>query len=273
MCRVLGFGPSTYYGWERKQQSAHALRDTELLAAIRRLFLKFRARYGAPRIHAELAKDGVHVSRKRVARLMREAGLKAKGRRKYKATTDSEHALPVASDLIQREFRTARPNAAWVSDITYLWTREGWMYLAVIVDLCSRKVVGWSLSERMTASLVCDALDAAVRQRRPPSGLIFHSDRGCQYASQAFRRRLQRYRMRQSMSRRGNCWDNAVAESFFATLKKELVRNRAFDTRSQAHDEIFEYIEVFYNRLRAHSLLSYQTPVTFESCIEKKKAA
>jgi putative transposase len=273
MCRVFGFAPSTYYGWERKQQSEHAIRDAELLAAIRRIFAKFRGRYGAPRIQAELAREGLAVSRKRVARLMREAGLKAKGKRKYKPTTDSNHSLPVAPNLLHRDFHAERPDAVWVSDITYIWTRQGWMYLAAILDLYARKVVGWSLAERMTASLVCDALDSAVRLRRPPPDLVFHSDRGSQYASHVFRRRLARHRMRQSMSRRGNCWDNAVAESFFATLKKELVRNRAFDTRAQARSEIFEYVEVFYNRQRAHSLLSYATPDSFEDCFEKKKAA
>jgi transposase InsO family protein len=273
MCRVLGIAPSRYYDWERKQQSERARQEAELLASIRRIFAKFRGRYGAPRVHGELAREGVAVSRKRVARLMREAGLRAKGSRKYKATTDSDHALPVAPNLLQRDFKTDRPNAVWVSDITYIWTREGWMYLAAIVDLYSRKIVGWSLAERMTASLVCDALDAAVMLRRPAPGLLFHSDRGSQYASHAFRRRLWRHQMRQSMSRRGNCWDNAVAESFFATLKKELIRDRALDTRAQARAEIFEYLEVFYNRQRAHSLLSYETPDAFEDCFEKKNAA
>jgi len=273
VCRVFGISPSTYYSWERKQQSERARRDGELLASIRRIFAKFRGRYGAPRVHNELVGEGISVSRKRVARLMREAGLKAKGRRKYKATTDSNHALPVAPNLLDRDFATKRPNRAWVSDITYLWTRQGWMYLAIIVDLYSRKVVGWSLAERMTAALVCNALDAAVRLRRPEPGLIFHSDRGSQYASAAFRRRLWRYQMRQSMSRKGNCWDNAVAESFFATFKKELVRNRVFESRAHARSDTFEYIEVFYNRQRAHSLLGYATPNAFEDCFEKKNAA
>jgi transposase InsO family protein len=273
MCRVFGFAPSAYYGWERKQQSDRAKQDADLLTAIRRIFAQSRGRYGAPRVHAQLAREGVSVSRKRVARLMREAGLKAKGRRKYKPTTDSNHSLPVAPNLLKRAFEAERPDVAWVSDITYLWTRQGWMYLAVILDLYSRKVVGWSLAERMTAALVCDALDAAAHLRRPKPGLIFHSDRGSQYASHDFRRRLFRHQMRQSMSRKGNCWDNAVAESFFATFKKELVRNRAFETRSLARSETFEYIEVFYNRQRAHSLIGYATPNAFEDCFEKKNAA
>jgi len=273
MCNVLGVSASAYYEWEREQESAHERRDGELLALIRAVFTRFRGRYGAPRIQGKLAKDGVRVSRKRVARLMREAGLRAKGARKYKATTDSNHALPVAPNLLKRRFTVAQPNVAWVSDITYLWTRQGWMYLAVIIDLYSRKVIGWSLRERMTAELVCEALDAAVEQRHPPPGLIFHSDRGSQYASRVFRRRLWRYRMRQSMSRKGNCWDNAVAESFFATLKKELVRDIPFESRAAARADVFEYIEVFYNRQRAHSLLAYETPTSFEACEKKSSAA
>jgi putative transposase len=273
MCEAFAIAPSRFYQWQHKQQSERAKQDADLLAAIRGIFAKFRGRYGAPRIRDELAKQGCSVSRKRVARLMRDAGLKAKGRRKYKATTDSNHSLPVAPNLLQRDFHAERPDTEWVSDITYIWTRQGWMYLAVILDLCSRKVVGWSLAERMTAALVCNALDAAVRLRHPKPGLIFHSDRGSQYASHAFRRRLWRHQMRQSMSRKGDCWDNAVAESFFATFKKELVRDAVFDTRSQVRGEVFEYIEVFYNRQRAHSLLGYATPNAFEDCFEKKKVA
>jgi putative transposase len=273
MCEALGVSPSAYYEWEGEQESAHARRDAELLELVRALFAQFRDRYGAPRIHGELAKVGFNVSRKRVARLMREAGLRAKGARKFKATTDSNHALPVAPNLLEQHFSAERPNAVWVSDITYLWTRQGWMYLAVVVDLFSRKVVGWSLRERMTAELVCEALDAAVRLRRPAPGLVFHSDRGSQYASKVFRRRLWRYRMTQSMSRKGCCWDNAVAESFFATLKKELVRDCAYETRTAARNDVFEYIEVFYNRQRAHSLLNYETPTSFEACENKTSVA
>lgn len=273
MCKAFAIAPSRYYQWQREQQSERAKQDADLLAAVRRIFAKFRGRYGAPRVRDELAREGTRVSRKRVARLMREAGLKAKGRRKYKATTDSNHSLPVAPNLLHRDFHAERPDTVWVSDITYIWTRQGWMYLAVILDLYSRKVVAWSLAERMTAALVCSALDAAVRLRRPKPGLIFHSDRGSQYASHAFRRRLWRHQMRQSMSRKGDCWDNAVAESFFATLKKELIRDLVFDTRSQVRGDVFEYIDVFYNRQRAHSLLAYATPNAFEDCFEKKKVA
>lgn len=273
MCEVLAVSPSAFYEWVGEQEAEHTRRDAALQSRIQQLFVEFHARYGAPRIQAELAKEGERVSRKRVARLMRESGLRAKSARKYKATTDSNHTLPIAPNLLERRFDVAGSNAVWVSDITYLWTRQGWMYLAVIIDLYSRKVVGWSLRERMTAALVCEALDAAVRARRPPKGLVFHSDRGSQYASKAFRRRLFRYRMRQSMSRKGNCWDNAVAESFFATLKKELVRNHVFTTREAARREVFEYIEVFYNRHRAHSLLGYETPNAFEACDFKSESA
>jgi putative transposase len=273
LCRVLGVSASAYYEWQREQESTHARRDSELRGAVREVFTKFKGRYGAPRIERELRKKGIRVSRKRVARLMREEGIRAKSARKYKATTDSNHRLPIAPNLLERRFDVDEPNKVWVSDITYLWTRQGWMYLVVIIDLFSRKVVGWSLAERMAASLVCNAFDAAVRQRRPPPGLIFHSDRGSQYASKAFRRRLWRYRMRQSMSRKGDCWDNAVAESFFATLKKELIRDLPFETRSAARSQVFEYVEIFYNRQRAHSLIGYETPDAFEACKNEIKIA
>ena len=273
MCQVLEISASAYYEWQAEQESAHAQRDGELRELVRAIFADSKGRYGAPRIQRALAKKGTRISRKRVARLMRELGIRAKSARKYKATTDSNHRLPVAPNLLERRFETEAPNRVWVSDITYLWTRQGWMYLAVIIDLFSRRIVGWGLQERMSASLVCESLDAAVRLRKPPPGLVFHSDRGSQYASKAFRRRLWRYRMQQSMSRKGNCWDNAVAESFFATLKKELVRNLAFETRTSARSQVFEYIEVFYNRKRAHSLLGYETPTSFEACEEQSNIA
>ena len=266
MCQVLEISASAYYEWQAEQESAHAQRDGELRELVRDIFADSKGRYGAPRIQRALAKKDTRISRKRVARLMRELGIRAKSARKYKATTDSNHRLPIAPNRLERRFEAGVPNRVWVSDITYIWTRQGWMYLAVIIDLFSRRIVGWGLQDRMSASLVCEALDAAVKLRKPPPGLIFHSDRGSQYASKAFRRRLWRYRMQQSMSRKGNCWDNAVAESFFATLKKELVRNLAFETRASARSQVFEYIEVFYNRQRAHSLLGYETPTSFEAC-------
>jgi putative transposase len=273
LCKALGVSHGAYYEWEANVESERRRRDAELLADIRTIFDEGRGCYGAPRIHDALTKRGVQVSRKRVARLLRENGLRARAARKFKATTDSRHSLPVSPNLLARNFAATRPNTTWVSDITYLWTLEGWMYLCVIIDLYSRKVVGWALRSRMQAGLVCEAFDMAVRTRRPAPGLVFHSDRGSQYASGKFRRRLARHGMMQSMSRKGNCWDNAVAESFFATLKKELVRDHVFETRDDVITAIFEYIEVFYNRRRTHSLLSYVTPCDFESCVPHQQAA
>jgi transposase InsO family protein len=204
---------------------------------------------------------------------MRAKGLRAKGKRKFKHTTDSDHSLPVAPNLVNQEFKVESPNTVWVGDITYIQTLEGWSYLATVIDLYSRKVVGWSFSNRMTSNLVCEALESAVRMRKPEREHIFHSDRGSQYASRAFKRRLWRFRMKQSMSAKGNCWDNAVAESFFATLKKELVCGNVYRTRAAARDAIFEYIEVFYNRRRRHSSLDYKTPDEFESCTLEARVA
>jgi transposase InsO family protein len=273
MCRVLGVSRGAYYEWATEVESAHGRRDSELLDMIKIAFTEHRGRYGAPRVHAVLRRRGVGVSRKRVARLMRESGLRARSAKKFKATTDSAHSMPVWPDLLQRNFSAPRPDVAWASDITYIWTAEGWLYLCVILDLCSRKVVGWALRERMAAGLVCEAFDAARSIRQPRRGLLFHSDRGSQYASRKFRRRLARIGACQSMSRKGDCWDNAVAESFFATLKKELVRDRTFTTRAEAQAAVFEYIEVFYNRRRIHSLLGNTSPTDFESCLVMQLAA
>ena len=273
MCRVLGVSSSAYYEWEQEPQSNHDRRDEELRGAIGEIFTDKRGCYGSPRITVELGKKDVAVSRKRVSRLMRESGIRAKGKRKFKQTTDSNHSLPIAPNLVNQQFEVAEINRVWVSDITYIQTLQGWAYLATVIDLYSRKVVGWSYSGQMTSSLVCEALDGAVQQRHPGRGLVFHSDRGSQYASRAFRRRLWRYRMVQSMSAKGNCYDNAVAESFFATLKKELVRGEVYRTRDDARAAIFEYIEVFYNRHRMHSWINYMTPNEFESCDSKQYVA
>jgi putative transposase len=270
---VLGVSTSSFYDWEHQPQSDHARRDVELSQAIGEIFTDKKSRYGAPRITKELVSKDIAVSRKRVARLMRAKGLRAKGKRKFKHTTDSNHSLPIAPNLVNQQFEVAEPNSVWVGDITYIQTLEGWSYLATVIDLHSRKVVGWSYSNRMTSGLICDAMDAAVRLRHPKPGLIFHSDRGSQYASRAFRRRLWRYRMKQSMSAKGNCYDNAVAESFFATLKKELIGGDVYRTRADARAALFEYIEVFYNRRRMHSLLDYMTPDEFESCTSKQRVA
>jgi transposase InsO family protein len=195
---------------------------------------------------------------------MREAGLRSKTVRKFKVTTQSKHTLPVADNLLKRYFTASAPNRAWVSDITYIWTREGWLYLCVVLDLFNRQVVGWSLGQRLTAELAVDALMKAVMRRRPPKGLVFHSDRGVQYCSKAFRRLLKRYGMVQSMSRKGDCWDNAVAESFFGTLKQELVYHERYRSRSEARVSMFQYIEGWYNRRRRHSALGYLSPMAFE---------
>jgi transposase InsO family protein len=273
MCRLFGVSPSAFYEWQQEPRSNHECQDQELSKVIGEIFTDRQCRYGAPRITQELRRKDLGVSQKRVARLMRAKGLRAKGKRKFKHTTDSEHALPVAPNLLNQQFEMSELNKAWVGDITYIRTQQGWAYLATVIDLCSRKIVGWSYSERINGRLVCDALDAAVRLRRPEPGLVFHSDRGSQYAGQTFRRRLWRYRMRQSMSGAGNCYDNAVAESFFATLKKELICDQVYRTREDARAAIFEYIEVFYNRHRLHSTLDYLTPNERESCLSKQRVA
>jgi putative transposase len=216
--------------------------------------------YGSPKIHGELRRRGTRCGRKRVARLMRKDGLKAKTMRKFKATTNSKHTLPVAENLLDRDFRPSEPNKAWAADITYVWTNEGWLYLAVVIDLYSRAVVGWSMSERMTRTLVMDAFKLAIKRRNPAPGLIHHSDRGSQYASGDFQKLLEKHGATCSMSRKGNCWDNAPAESFFALLKRGVVFHNQYQTRAQARQSLFEYIERFYNRRRIHSSLGYRTP-------------
>jgi len=231
---------------------------------IRRIQESKKYRYGSPRITRELWGQGRVVGENRVARLMRENGLGARPKRRFRVTTDSSHRQQVAENLLQRRFEVAGRDVAWVSDLTYIATAEGWMYLAVVMDLYSRKIVGWSMSSRMSTDLVLRAFMMAALRRRPPRGLIFHSDRGSQYSSRAFAKALDRRGIVRSMSRRGDCWDNAPAESFFKTLKSELIAKRIYPTRRRARAEIFQYIEVFYNRQRRHSSLDYMTPVEFE---------
>jgi len=262
-----------YYQLCKKTVGVRAAQDAELQREIQAIYKEGRGNYGSPRVHDELGKRGFTLSRKRVIRLMNRLGLKAKTAKKFKVTTDSRHTLPIAPNLIKRDFRPPIPNRVWVSDITYLRTKTGWLYLAVVIDLYSRRVVGWALRPRLKASLVCDAFDIAVRNRRPPPGLIFHSDRGSQYASEKFRRRLARAGALASMSRKGDCWDNAVAESFFATLKKELVRDTLFVDHQSTHSAVFEYIEVFYNRRRKHTFLGGLSPAQFEACTIQTLAA
>lgn len=265
MCRALQASRSGYYAWLGRQPSARCHRRTVLSAAIREVHRTSRRTYGSPRVTAALNRDGMLCCVNTVARIMREDGLAARVKRRFKVTTDSSHDLPVAPNRLDRQFDRGRPNEAWVSDITFIATDEGWLYLATEMDLYSRKIVGWSLSDRLTADLVLDAWAMAVGRRQPPTGLLHHSDRGCQYASGSFRRLLSRHGAVCSMSRRGNAYDNAPMESFFSTLKRELIHRTSYATRDQARTAVFEYIEVFYNRHRLHSALGYKSPAEFEA--------
>ena len=264
MCRVLDISPSGYYAWLRRPESRRVREDRRLLVEIKAIHKENRGVYGSPRIHAELKDRQMYHGKKRVARLMRENGIRAKQKKKFRATTDSRHSYPVAPNLLWRDFSASGPNQKWLADITYIWTREGWLYLAAIMDLFSRPIVGWSMSRRMTKKLVLEALEMAVGRRRPEPGLIHHSDRGSQYACGDYQRTLNGHGMVCSMSRKGDCWDNAPMESFFHTLKTELVHHRDYQTRNQAKTDIFEYIEVFYNRSRRHSSLGYMAPAQYE---------
>jgi transposase InsO family protein len=268
MCEVLKVNRSGFYKWKKAGLSMRKKRRQKLMKMIEEIFQKTFRRYGVRRVYRELRKRGVIVNRKLVQAIMHEKGLQPKRRRRFRVTTDSKHSLPVSKHRLQRIFRVEKANTVWVSDITYIDTKEGWLYLSTFVDLYSRKVVGWSMSDRMTADLVTNAYDMAVERRGTAPELV-HSDRGSQYASEAFRKRLKK--CKQSMSRKGNCWDNAVAESFFGSLKSELVHQRVFETRKEAEMSIFEYIEIFYNRIRLHSTLGYLSPSEFEQ--KGRKAA
>lgn len=267
MCRVFEVSRSGYYEWRSRPSSQRAQQDKALKARIREHHDESRKTYGTRRLQKKLAGDDRPVSRRRIARLMKEEGLACKTRRKFKATTNSRHDKPVAPNLLDRQFSAEKPNQAYAGDITYVPTREGWLYLAVFIDLCSRAVVGWSMGSRMPASLVSDALRMAIWKRRPAAGLLVHSDRGSQYASDEFQRLLKRHGFRCSMSRKGDCWDNAPSESFFHTLKTELIYHEDFTTREEAKRAIFEYIEVFYNRVRLHSSNDYRSPADYESAL------
>lgn len=264
MARSLGVSRSGYYDYCRRKPSVRYQENEKLLMLIRHIFLQSRQTYGSPRIHAELQERGNFCSRPRVARLMKKAGLKAKMPRLFKATTRQDEGATAAPNLLQQAFNAVVPNTRWVSDITYIRTREGWLYLAVILDLFSRKVVGMAMAESLQTTLVLDALNQALQRRRPPKDLQHHSDRGCQYTSQAFRQLLQEHNIICSMSATGYCFDNAVAESFFHTLKTECVYHERYESREQAKQSIFEYVEVFYNNQRRHSTLGYLSPAEFE---------
>lgn len=265
MCDVLAVSRSGYYAWLNKPESRQKQANTKLLEKIRTVYHNSRDTYGSPRIYQALKEQDIPCSENRVARLMREDGLRAKMKRRFKATTNSKHNLPVAPNLLQRDFSPAEPNQVWAGDITYIWTTEGWLYLAVVIDLYSRSVVGWAMDKRMTRQLVIDALAMATQRRRPSPGIIFHSDRGSQYASADYQSLLVKYGIHCSMSRKGDCWDNAPVESFFGSLKQELVFHQRYPTRFHARQSIFDYIERFYNRHRLHSTLGYKSPVNYEA--------
>jgi putative transposase len=264
MCRVLEVSPSGFYRWRSDRKSERAQENDRLLGKIRALHLESRNNYGSPKIYRRLRQSGEECNHKRVERLMRDNGIKAKRVKKFKVTTNSRHGEPIADNVLGRDFKVCEPNKVWVSDITYIWTDEGWLYLAVFLDLYSRMIVGWSMSETMSSELVVSAFEMGQGRRASTVSPLIHSDRGSQYASATFRERLAAYNCKQSMSRRGNCWDNAVAESFFSVLKLELVYDERFGKRQQARDSIFEYIEVYYNRSRIHSAAGYLTPAEYE---------
>jgi putative transposase len=264
ICRLLQVSRSGYYAWRTRPESPRAQVDRRLLINLRAAFNASRHTYGSPRIHQELRAQGHPDGRHRIARLMRVHGLRGRHRRRFRTTTQSNHAHPVAANVLARRFDPRAPNQAWVSDITYVWTLEGWLYLCVILDLYSRRVVGWAMGARIDQALTLRALNMALANRASNPGLVHHSDRGSQYAANAYRQVLAAHHVTCSMSRQGDCWDNAVAESFFATLKIELVYGARFATRAQAQHAMFEYIEVFYNRTRRHSYLGYVSPVNYE---------
>jgi putative transposase len=264
LCSVLEVSRSGYYAWCKRPASRRRVSDAQLAAEIAGVHQRSRRTYGSPRVHADLRARGLHVSRKRVERLMRENGIAALRKRPFRRTTDSNHDDPIAPNLLERDFEPKAPNTVWATDVTYIPTFEGWLFLAVMIDLFSRRVVGWAASPNNDRELALKALHGAVAARRPPPGLIHHSDRGSPYASDDYRKALARYGMKPSMSRRADCWDNACAESFFATLKAELVDGEKYPTRAIATASIGDYLENFYNPARRHSFLGLVSPMEFE---------
>jgi len=264
VCRLLEVSRSGYYAWRRRSKSKRELANEALLIQIKESYQNARRVYGSPRITADLRESGVLCGRNRVARLMRLGGIRAMTKRRYQVTTDSRHKLPISPNLVARNFTISTPNTVWVADITYIRTKEGWLYLAAVMDLYSRGIVGWSMGSSLDAGLTVSALRQAVQRRRPDTGVVFHSDRGVQYASMPFRAELEREGFIQSMSRKGDCWDNAVMESFFHTLKTEHANFEKYHSRAEARTKLFDYIEIFYNRQRRHSTLGYKSPLAFE---------
>lgn len=272
LCRVLGVSRSGFYLWLKRKKRPINPEEFCLNVIAKEIFEKSGKTYGSRRMAEALSSPGKDFSRHRARTLMKKLQLKVITSKKYKVTTDSKHSYPVAPNLLNRKFDVSQPNKVWVTDITYIWTHEGWLYLAVVIDLYSRKVVGWSINKTMTTKLVLSALRMAWWQRKPDEGLIHHSDRGSQYASHAYQKELKDYGMVCSMSRKGNCWDNAVAESFFGSLKSERVRSKTYFTRKQAKSDIINYIAMFYNSNRLHSYLNYKSPDKFE-LVDLAKAA
>jgi len=273
LCRLLAVSPSGFYAAQGRPRSLHARRDDKLTEQVVGAHAASKGRYGSPRVHAELKAAGECVGRKRVARLMREKKLAARMRRRFRTTTDSKHDFPIAPNVLERDFTASAPDRAWVTDITFLWTAQGWLYLAVILDLFSRRVVGWATSQNVDRHLALAALDTALARRRPAAGLVHHSDRGSTYASSDYRKALNARGFECSMSRKGDCWDNAVAESFFSTLKRELEGIDDFESRAGATLSIGDYIDGFYNIQRRHSAINYTSPVEFELIHSVKRAA
>ena len=279
MCKLLGVSRNGYYSYCKRNQDGPdddaKAEHRELLHLLRQLGKSSDYTYGSRRMRKALWALGFNLSRNKVKKLMKESGVQVRYKKKFKVTTNSNHKEPVFDNLLNRQFDVSKPDQVYASDVTYIWTQEGWLYLAVVIDLFSRKVVGWSISSRMKSQLVCDALEMAIWQRRPKDGLIHHSDRGSQYASKAFRRLLKRHGFQGSMSRKGDCWDNAVVESFFGSLKQERVQWCNYQTRHEAQQDILNYISMFYNSFRLHSYLGYKSPSQYEMdmAAELKKVA
>jgi putative transposase len=273
LCRVVGVTRQGYYAYASRRPCERVSNEAHLRERLRAIHAESRGTYGSPRLLAALRAEGTHVGKRRVERAMRSMGLAARMRRRFRVTTKANPAHGVVSNTLARRFQASKPNERWVTDISYVWTEEGWCYLAVILDLFSRAVVGWSLDANLSTKLPLAALDMAVKRRNPGRGLLHHSDRGCQYTSNDYVAALNDLGIELSMSRRGNCWDNAVAESFFATLKTELVYGRSWPTRHQLRAAVFDYVEVFYNRKRLHSTLNYKTPAQIEADYDMARAA
>ena len=273
LCAVLAVSRSGYYAWSTRPQPPRAQADAQLAAQITASHKRSRRTYGSPRVFRDLKVQGVRISRKRVERLMRNEGLAALGKRRFRRTTDSNHPDPIAPNLLERCFDAETPNTVWVTDVTYVWTLEGWLYLAALLDLCSRRVVGWAVSATNDRHLALEALSRALAARPVQPGLVHHSDRGSTYASQDYREALKKHGLVASMSRKGDCWDNAVAESFFATIKGELIDHQSYATHAEATASIGDYIDAFYNPQRRHSTIDYMSPIEFELRLQNSRAA